>query len=261
VDNLPRGWFQAVESSAFTDKDGLYLCLFNPAVGAVELPGKGRVQMRVSGDFLADDAVELALEPAQSTEFTLFVRKPWWSTKTTAQVNGQALNEAGDKSWLAIRRVWQKGDHVRVAFEMPVRAEFFDPASAPADAELVAWHVKEWAALGVIQLDPKTYKIVQQKTVTAADALPQHKACMFFKGPLALARDARLGHVDFKAVLKQVPATLPAKVLRPTLASAGIWKAYRLQLPDGHQLDLCDFSSAGNTWDPQSRFAAWYLCE
>jgi len=261
VDNLPRGWFQAVESSVFTDKDGLYLGLFNPAAGTVELPGKGRVQLRVSGDFLADDAVEVALDPAQPAEFTLFIRKPWWSTKTTAQVNGHPMAGDGDKSWLAIRRTWQKGDRIRIAFEMPVRAEFFDPLQSPVDEQLVAWHVKEWAALGVIRLDPKTNKVVQDKTVTAADALPQHRACMFFKGPVALARDVRLGNVDFKAVLKQVPATLPASALRTIAAPAGIWKAYRLQLPDGTQLDLCDFSSAGNTWDTRSRFAAWHLCE
>ncbi len=261
VDNLPRGWFQAVETSLFTDQDGLYLCLFNPATGAVELPGKGRVPLRIAGDFLADGAVEIAFDPAQPVEFTLFVRKPWWSTKTSALVNGKTTDAGSDKSWLAIRRSWQKGDVVRVAFEMPVRAEFFDPVSAPADEALVAWHRKEWGALGVIQLDPKTYKIVQQKTVTDADALPQHKACMFFRGPMALARDARLGEVDFRAVLKQVPATLPATALQPVAAPAGIWKAFTLKLPAGGELKLCDFSSAGNTWDTRSRFAAWHLCE
>lgn len=261
VDNLPRGWFQAVESSAFTDKEGLYLGLFNPAAGAVNLPGKGRVPLRVSGDFLADDAVEVALDPALPVEFTLFIRQPWWSTKTTAQVNGQPAVAGGDKSWLAIHRTWQKGDRVRIAFEIPVRTEFFDPASTPADEQLVTWHVKEWAALGVIRLDPITKKVVQDKMVTTADALPQHKACIFFKGPVALARDARLSPVNFKAVLKQVPVTLPSSTLRPIATPAGIWKAFCLQLPDGSQLDLCDFSSAGNTWDTRSRFAAWHLCE
>lgn len=261
VDNLPRGWFQAVESSLFTDKDGLYVCLFNPAHGAVDLSGKGRVQVHLSGDFLADDAVEVALDPAQPAEFTLFVRQPWWSTKTTALVNGKQVADSNNKAWLAIHRTWQKGDRVRIAFEMPVRAEFFDPGASPVDEQLVAWHVKEWAALGVIHLDPKTHKIVQKKTVTAADALPQHKACIFFKGPVALARDARLGNVDFKAVLKQVPAALPSSALHPTPAPPGIWKTYKLKLPDGSEIDLCDFSSAGNTWDTRSRFAAWHLCE
>ena len=260
VDNLPRGWFQGVESTAFVDKEGLYLGLFNPAVGAVDLPGKGRVQLRIAGDFLADDAVQVSLAPAQPLEFTLFVRKPWWSTKTVTLVNGQAGAEGSDKSWLAIHRTWQKGDCVRIAFEMPVRAEFFDPGQPPPSDELVAWHVKEWASLGVIRLDTKTHKITQDKTVTTADALPQHRACVFFRGPLALARDARLGPVDFHAVLKSVPAVLSAGALRPIAAPAGIWKAYHLQLPSGEQLDLCDFSSAGNTWDTRSRFATWNLC-
>jgi hypothetical protein len=137
-----------------------------------------------------------------------------------------------------------------------VRAEFFDPGQSPPDKELVAWHVKEWASMGVIRPGSK----VQQKTVTETDALPQQRACVFFKGPLALARDARLAPVDFRALLKDPPATLPAKAMAASPAPPGIWKAYRLELPSGEQLDLCDFSSAGNTWDDSSRFATWNLC-
>ena len=68
------------------------------------------------------------------------------------------------------------------------------------------------------------------------------------RGPLALARDARLGgSID-------EPVSLGAGALDPVAAPAGIEMAFAAS---GGKVVLCDYASAGNTWDARSRYRTW----
>lgn len=259
VDNLPRGLFQGAESSVFVDSDGLYLALFEPAAGRVQIPGGPAVALALQGDFLEGEEVAVSVNPDQPAEFTLRIRNPYWSARTQVSVNGEAVPDDGAATaWVSVRRTWAKGDRVSIRFDCPVRFEFFDPG---ADEKLIEWSIKEWAALGLVHEDPVTKKKTQIKTVTPEDALPNRRAFIAMKGPLALARDVRLAPVDVTAAFANAPAELPASALRRRPSPDGIWKAWQLTLPSGQTIDVCDFASAGNTWDERSRFAAWCLCD
>jgi len=80
--------------------------------------------------------------------------------------------------------------------------------------------------------------------------LPERRAVVAMKGPLALSRDARQGSpVNAAEEFGEVPSELPPGALRRRPAPEGCWKAWQLTLPSGRTVDLRDFSSAGNTWD------------
>jgi hypothetical protein len=66
--------------------------------------------------------VDLAVSPAQPTEFTLFVRIPGWADGANVAVNGKAITGAKGGSYLPIQRKWAKGDAVRLQFPMQVQA-------------------------------------------------------------------------------------------------------------------------------------------
>jgi DUF1680 family protein len=66
------------------------------------------------------------------------------------------------------------------------------------------------------------------------------------RGPLVLARDLRLGQNIHEPVRLQ----LPLKAVPPP---AGIAAAFATA--DG--VHLCDYASAGNTWDADSRYRVW----
>ena len=68
------------------------------------------------------------------------------------------------------------------------------------------------------------------------------------RGPVALARDARLGGSIDEAV------ALGAGEVKPVAAPQGIEMAFAA---DAGKLALCDFASAGNTWDARSRYRIW----
>ena len=83
------------------------------------------------------------------------------------------------------------------------------------------------------------------------------------RGPVVLARDARLGGPDVDAVAtpkadaeRRVPLAPAAD--RPD----GVWMAFRAPFDAGlhdraGELTLVDYASAGNTWDERSRYRVW----
>ncbi len=68
------------------------------------------------------------------------------------------------------------------------------------------------------------------------------------RGPVTLARDGRLGgNID-------EPVSLGAGDLTPVAPPAGIDTAFAAA---GGKVLLCDYASAGNTWDARSRYRTW----
>ncbi|MCX7817927.1 MAG: glycoside hydrolase family 127 protein [Kiritimatiellae bacterium] len=259
VDNLPRGLFQAVEASLWTDAEGVRLALFEPMSARIVLRDGTAVRLELEGDVLADEPLRLVVEPARPAEFDLRVRRPLWARQVRARVAGRPV-EAGTARWISLGRNWPSRTVVELSLATPVHAELFEPARyAWTDVELQK-AAEEWASLGVPRWDPTRRKTVQVKTVTPADALPHTRAVFWFKGPVALARDARLGEV---APMRRWPWSVgepPTPRAEPLPAPANVWKAWRLVWPDGTRAEVCDFSSAGNTWDARSRFSAVWLC-
>jgi hypothetical protein len=65
-----------------------------------------------------DGRVEIAVTPAQPTEFTFFVRIPGWTETAKVAVNGKFIVGAVAGQYLPIRRRWSGGDTVTLQFNM-----------------------------------------------------------------------------------------------------------------------------------------------
>lgn len=105
---------------------------------AVHLYGDSTARFDVSGTPVTltqqsrypwDGAVAIAVDPAAPAEFTLHLRVPAWSTHAALEVNGQAipLDKVTSDGYAAIRRIWKKGDTVRLDLEMPVARLYANP--------------------------------------------------------------------------------------------------------------------------------------
>ncbi len=111
---------------------------------------------------------------------------------------------------------------------------------APATTRSGAWAVldRRWQPGDQVRLRLD----LRARTVTQAG----HAAVV--RGPLALARDVRLGgNID-------EPVTLGALAVRSVAPPSGIETAFAG--PEG-KVVLCDYASAGNTWDARSRYRTW----
>lgn len=254
TDNLPRGLFQAAEAAVLVDDGGVYIALYSAGKGSIPLPSGSRAGFAIEGDFLDDEPVTLKLSLESPEAFTIHLRAPAWSADTTVLVNGQESYSGAPGSWISIRRRWQPSDALTILFEMGVRCERFAADRLSATDPLVSWHVKQWASMGVIEQGR------QRSNLRVEDALPHQSAVMFFRGPIALARDIRLGDRGIFTPLTGDDVR-GAKSIRPSQPPEGVWKAYDVDLGSGQTIRLCDFASAGNTWDQHSLFTAWQLVE
>lgn len=82
-------------------------------------------------------------------------------------------------------------------------------------------------------------------------------------GPVLLARDSRFGDgfVDESLLISSKDNVVDAE---PVEAPEGMWMAFRVKAMRGaysEEFDeptyFCDFSSAGNTWNPKQRYRVW----
>jgi DUF1680 family protein len=255
TDNLPRGFFQAAEAALLADDDGLYVALYSAGQGSITLPSGNSAGLTIDGDFLDDEQVTLKLSLQSPETFALRLRAPAWSAATKVLVNGRESYSGVPGTWVTLRRRWQPGDSLTISFKMGLRYERFAAERLRPDDPLIAWHVKQWASMGFIDQGR------QISNVSASDALPHQEAIMFFRGPIALARDIRLGEAGIFTPLTEDDLGCAQQSIRPSQPPEGVWKAYDVDLGSGKTIRLCDFASAGNTWDQQSLFTAWQLVE
>lgn len=98
--------------------------------------GKTAVRASQRTAFPRDGNIELRLEPAERTIFTLAVRIPAWARgevvwsdrfrferpdvpASTLIVNGQAVRMSFDRGFAKVTREWRSGDVVHIYFPMP----------------------------------------------------------------------------------------------------------------------------------------------
>jgi DUF1680 family protein len=74
-----------------------------------------------------DGDVKMTVTPAQSAEFTMFVRIPGWVKGAKAAVNGKRVEGAQAGQYLAIMRKWSPGDTLSLTFPMPTEAVASNP--------------------------------------------------------------------------------------------------------------------------------------
>ena len=76
------------------------------------------------------------------------------------------------------------------------------------------------------------------------------------RGPVVLARDNRLEGSDIDAAVAPVTHDENRIDVEP-VETADTWMSFRAPLEAGGYFTLCDYASAGNTWDIRSRFRVW----
>jgi DUF1680 family protein len=122
--SLP-GYFYA------TSKDGLYVNFYHDS----DLDWQGlKVSQRTKYPWSGD--VDFTVTPDRAHEFTMFLRIPAWSRKSSVLVNGSEI-PAKPGEYLAVRRTWKPGDRFTLHLDMSPRLTTAHPRVAE-DAGKVA---------------------------------------------------------------------------------------------------------------------------
>ena len=252
VDNLPRGLLQPSRMAMMRDQQGIYCALYNPGRGRVRTPAGRPAEIRITGGYPENERVAIDVSLQEPEEFILNLRIPSWSDETAVTVNGEDAGEPAPGEWFSLQRDWQTGDRLELTLDMSLRAERFDPSHLPPDDDLVTWSEQLWARIHDHNPDAAPH------TLTPEDALPHREAIALLRGPVVLSRDMRVEEGDvFGGLPAEFDLDRADAPMRPD-PPKNVWQAFDLDA-DGETIGLCDFASAGNTWDEKSEFNTWQV--
>jgi DUF1680 family protein len=203
-----------------TNIDGPVVHLYNPGTAEMSLQSKNHVRLVQETDYPAGDTVTITLEPKNAETFTLALRIPAWSAQNSLSINNIPwAGEIKPGDYARIRRKWASGDRVELKLDLRGR-RIAEPSG------------KNFVALA--------------------------------RGPIVLALDSRFypdkpaTHLEIPPMdgshVKLVPNVSAAKKVGVRLAfDAAFSTADRKE----YRITLCDFASAGNTWDDRSAYRVW----
>jgi DUF1680 family protein len=100
-----------------TSKEGLYVHLFHNSELNWRLEDGTPIKVIQKTDYPWKGTVQFEISPASPTEFTLFLRKPDWTTRV--QVMGKITESTEIESgYVRIRRRWSSGDNITLQLDM-----------------------------------------------------------------------------------------------------------------------------------------------
>jgi DUF1680 family protein len=215
----PRALMLTPQWAVMRGGDGPVVNLYNPGSATVGLVSGNRVKIEQETGYPQTGGVRLTVHADHSETFALSLRIPAWSEKTTLTVNGKPYDtKLTPGTYAAIRRRWGKSDIVELTLDLRGRV-----SPDPGGSDQVA--------------------------VT--------------RGPIVLAYDHRLpAPVETTALrFAAEPGGALALAHAEPPAGADVWMTYHAPVTgaDGVRgtLTLCDYASAGNTWNRDSAFKVW----
>jgi DUF1680 family protein len=109
-----------------TSRDGLYVHLFHSGELDWRLEDGTPLKVRQTTKYPWEGNIEIAVEPAQAKEFTMFLRVPAWAGGAKLSVNGQPAAAASGE-YAALRRTWRAGDRIRLELPLNARMTYANP--------------------------------------------------------------------------------------------------------------------------------------
>lgn len=117
--------------------NNLYLNLFVGSTSTIDLPAT-KVELIQKTDYPWSGVVDVAVNPHKSSNFALHIRIPGWavnqpvpgdlytyadqtSKKMVILLNGKPTKYQMERGFAIIQRVWKKGDHISLNFDMEVK--------------------------------------------------------------------------------------------------------------------------------------------
>lgn len=218
VANGPRGLTLLPQVAVMAGREGPVVNLYGQISATAKLASGNSVRIEQDTDYPAGDLIRIRLTPQQPEQFTLRLRIPQWSAKTSLAVNGQAQPEPQPGRYATLARAWKPGDLVTLRLDLRARL-----ITAPSD--------------------PTHYAVVRGPVVLARD---RRLDSGDLDAPAAIVADAA-GYVRLVRDAKTLENVWLQ--FRVPLQPGADGKPAELR--------MCDFSSAGNTWSEASQYRVW----
>lgn len=215
--NGPRA-FAMIPQFAYQVKDDCVRINYYGVSGAdIVLSGKKTVSLKQVTDYPVTDCIEIEVNPARESVFTLALRIPAWSQIASVAVNNEQQDGVLQGAYLSVSRNWKTGDKITVRLDLRARLVEMNQAQAIVRGPLVLARDSRFND-GFI--DETSVVVSQDGYVELTSVKAPDFAWMAFTAPL-------IGGTD----------------LEGSQAARAV--------------HFCDFASAGNTWDKSQRYRIW----
>jgi hypothetical protein len=133
VGNIPRTLLMVPTWTYVTGEKGIYVNLFIGSTIKVEKVAGTVVEMVQKTDYPWNGNIALTINPAESKEFSVFIRIPDRKTSElyipvpavsgfkSMTVNGESLTPTVKNGYAEIRRIWKSGDKIEI--ELPIEVQ------------------------------------------------------------------------------------------------------------------------------------------
>ncbi len=215
--NGPRAFSMIPKVMYDVDGRCIHVNLYAPSEADIILTQKERLHLRQTTDYPVSDLIKIEIDTPRPVRCAIAVRIPGWSENVSVAVNGEEIKDIIQGHYLTLEREWKSGDSIHVRLDLRGRV------------------VREADCLAIV------------------------------RGPVVLSRDSRFndGFVDEAVALVSGDGFVE---LTPLESHDFSWMAFSVPMHVGTLLEhnrsprlvhLCDFASAGNTWDRSLRYRVW----
>lgn len=179
--------------------------------------GKRTFTLTQQTGYPASNEVKITVTPDKITQANIALRIPGWTPNAIVKVNGETMKGVASGEYYVINRQWNAGDEITLTMEMP--------------AHLVSLN----------------------------------QSVAIERGPIVYARDSRFndGFVDEVVTIPNKDGIIQMKTeengkdMWITVSVPMVRGTYNDASKDTRHIRLCDFASAGSTWDERIRYRVW----
>jgi DUF1680 family protein len=225
VANGPRAMLLTPSWAVMRSENGFAVNLYAPMQGKMQSPGNQPFTLEMSTRYPVGGNVAITLSIPKKERFDIRLRIPEWSKKTVVTVNGERYRKkVSPGSYLTLKREWCNRDKIEVSFDMT--GYVVNAPSGVPDAAI---------RRGPVILASDTRLIPFRHGV---EVPPMYRYSF---------RKNRDGSIDLTLVDNP-----PVKE---------IWMTFQVPVTDEsgkqHELPMCDYASAGNSWKAGNLFRVW----
>ena len=225
--NGPRGFLAFLRALFQTDGEAAIFNFYASSSESVYLPKlKEKVAFDIYTIYPAEGNVRIVNHTVKQMPFTVKLRIPAWSAKTTVKVNGQPVEGVKAGSYCTIARTWTIGDVVEIFFDMTVRAHVLNNHVAFTRGPIALARDTRFN-------DGDINEVFRRRSIKDGQA-------MEFASVRAPSEDIWMAY----------SASLPIGT--------------HTEHPDGRRpqtVFFCDYASAGNLWQPSNAYRVWFPME
>ena len=222
VNNMPRGYMNALESFVMKGEKGIYVNLYTPFACKFD-----DARVEIGGSYLENGKVSILVETEKAD--TLFLRLPPWSRETI--INGKKVCAPG--TYYAMNLSAGKQE-IYVQFDMNPRLveETEEPVTYPDNGHI------------------RVRRMLQGNDIPVEYLVWEKKARMFY-GPLLLCRSKRIGSTEEEMLSAPTVCGKGYAVQAEPVEADAVRNAYRVTFENDRErreMILCDYATGTNLW-------------